>query len=80
MCKSTENLFFFYGISVNNLSLCRQVPLELDVRSSSDEGKPIVLSSPQSISAKAYVDIAEKIVNRLKELEEERKMGPHILL
>lgn len=54
--------------------------MELDVRSSSDEGKPIVLSSPQSISAKAYVDIAEKIVNRLKELEEERKMGPQILL
>ncbi|XP_078149157.1 INDH1(iron-sulfur protein required for NADH dehydrogenase) [Carex rostrata] len=63
-----------------DLKFLGEVPLELDVRSSSDEGKPIVLSSPQSISAKAYVDIAEKIVNRLKELEEERKMGPEILL
>ncbi|KAJ3687154.1 hypothetical protein LUZ61_016318 [Rhynchospora tenuis] len=62
------------------LKFLGEVPLELDVRTSSDEGEPVVVSSPQSASAKAYVDIAEKIVNRLKQLEEEHQMGPEILL
>ncbi|KAJ4789785.1 Iron-sulfur cluster carrier protein [Rhynchospora pubera] len=62
------------------LKFLGEVPLELNVRTSSDEGEPVVVSYPQSTSAKAYVDIAEKIVNRLKQLEEEHQMGPEILL
>ncbi|KAJ1691803.1 hypothetical protein LUZ63_015958 [Rhynchospora breviuscula] len=62
------------------LKFLGEVPLELGVRTSSDEGEPVVVSYPQSTSAKAYVDIAEKIVNRLKQLEEEHQMGPEISL
>ncbi|XP_072988723.1 iron-sulfur protein required for NADH dehydrogenase, mitochondrial isoform X1 [Typha latifolia] len=57
-----------------------EIPLELDIRSGSDEGYPIVVSSPQSASAKAYINVAEKVANRLKELAEERLMGPQISL
>ncbi|OAY82523.1 Iron-sulfur protein NUBPL [Ananas comosus] len=57
-----------------------EIPLELDIRSSSDEGNPIVVASPHSASAKAYTSVAEKVTERLKELAEERAMGPQISL
>lgn len=57
-----------------------EIPLELDIRSSSDEGYPIVISAPDSSAAKAYTDVAEKVAHRLKELAEERQLGPQITL
>ncbi|XP_038970165.1 iron-sulfur protein NUBPL isoform X2 [Phoenix dactylifera] len=57
-----------------------EIPLELDIRSSSDEGCPIVISAPNSSAAKAYTDVAEKVAHRLKELAEERQQGPQIML
>ncbi|CAL9061906.1 unnamed protein product [Musa banksii] len=57
-----------------------EIPLELDIRSSSDEGNPIVLAAPNSGVAKAYTDVAEKLTKQLKELAEERQLGPQIML
>lgn len=57
-----------------------EIPLEIDIRTGSDEGKPIVISSPNSASAQAYLRVAEKVTQRLKELAEERLMGPEISL
>ncbi|URE14611.1 ParA/MinD ATPase like [Musa troglodytarum] len=57
-----------------------EIPLELDIRSSSDEGNPIVLAAPDSGVAKAYTDVAERLTKRLKELAEERRLGPQIML
>lgn len=57
-----------------------EIPLEIDIRTGSDEGKPIVISSPNSASAQAYLHVAEKVTQRLKELAEERLMGPEISL
>ncbi|XP_020149333.1 iron-sulfur protein required for NADH dehydrogenase, mitochondrial isoform X2 [Aegilops tauschii subsp. strangulata] len=57
-----------------------EIPLEIDIRTGSDEGKPIVISSPDSASAQAYLRVAEKVTQRLKELAEERLMGPEISL
>ncbi|MBT3305488.1 MAG: iron-sulfur cluster carrier protein ApbC [Alphaproteobacteria bacterium] len=37
-----------------------EVPLHMDIRETSDSGKPIVVSSPESEHAKAYVSIADK--------------------
>lgn len=56
------------------------MPLEIDIRSGSDEGNPIVVSAPNSASAKAYTNMAEKVMLRLAELAEERQLGPQILL
>jgi ATP-binding protein involved in chromosome partitioning len=39
-----------------------------------------VISSPDSASARAYIHVAEKVTQRLKELAEERRTGPEILL
>ncbi|KAF0922232.1 hypothetical protein E2562_029123 [Oryza meyeriana var. granulata] len=63
-----------------DMKLIGAIPLEIDIRTGSDEGKPIVISSPDSASAQAYIQVAEKVTRRLKELAEERQMGPEILL
>ncbi|KAG6534484.1 hypothetical protein ZIOFF_008371 [Zingiber officinale] len=57
-----------------------EIPLEQDIRSSSDDGLPIVLAAPHSQAAKAYTDVAEKMTKRLQELAVERQLGPQILL
>ncbi|KAJ1294484.1 hypothetical protein BS78_01G149700 [Paspalum vaginatum] len=63
-----------------DMKLLGEVPLEISIRTGSDEGQPIVVSSRNSASAQAYINIAEKVTQRLKELAEERRMGPEILL
>lgn len=62
------------------LKFLGEVPLEINIRSSSDEGYPIVVSAPNSDAAKAYTDLAEKVRQRLGELALERQSGPQILL
>ncbi|CAL4917980.1 unnamed protein product [Urochloa decumbens] len=63
-----------------DMKLLGEIPLEISIRTGSDEGKPIVISSPDSSSAQAYVHAAEKVTERLKELANERLKGPEILL
>ncbi|KAM0944036.1 putative iron-sulfur protein NUBPL [Dioscorea sansibarensis] len=63
-----------------NLDFLGEIPLEVQVRSCSDEGSPIVMSSPDSLAAKAYIDIAHKVVHRLKKLAILRQSGPQISL
>ena len=43
------------------------VPLHLSIRQTSDEGKPIIISSPNSPQAEAYRHIANQVVQRLPE-------------
>ena len=40
-----------------------EIPLHFDIRTHSDEGKPIVVSDPNSPYAKAYLDIAAKLID-----------------
>ncbi|XP_034576093.1 iron-sulfur protein required for NADH dehydrogenase, mitochondrial isoform X2 [Setaria viridis] len=63
-----------------DMKLLGEIPLEISIRTGSDEGNPIVISSPNSASAQAYVHAAEKVTERLKELANERLKGPEILL
>ena len=43
-----------------------EIPLNIKIRTHSDEGKPIVIAEPDSEFAKAYLDIADKIITKLK--------------
>jgi ATP-binding protein involved in chromosome partitioning len=43
------------------------VPLHMDIRATSDEGQPIVASSPDSVHAQIYRDIAAKAWSELQE-------------
>jgi ATP-binding protein involved in chromosome partitioning len=42
----------------------------MSIREGSDEGVPVVVSSPGSIVSKAYQDLAQNVVKGLKELRE----------
>lgn len=41
-----------------------EIPLHFAIRTHSDEGKPIVIAEPDSPYAKAYLDIAQKIIKQ----------------
>ena len=47
----------------NNVPLLAQIPLEIPISMGGNEGKPIVYSSPNSSSAKAFQDLASSIMN-----------------
>ena len=77
----TESHVFGYGgaqraAAEMGTQVLGQIPLHIDVRVTSDEGTPIVSSQPESSSAKAYVSVAEKVWNRLQEMEGRRGPGP----
>ncbi|XP_047327591.1 iron-sulfur protein NUBPL [Impatiens glandulifera] len=57
-----------------------EIPLEVDIRSTSDEGKPIVLTSPNSAASVAYTEMANKLVRRLEELSGQTTIRPEINL
>jgi ATP-binding protein involved in chromosome partitioning len=44
-----------------------EVPLEMGIRESSDEGRPVVAAKPDGPEAKVYRDIAAKVWDRLTE-------------
>ncbi|KAL2942314.1 Iron-sulfur protein NUBPL [Bienertia sinuspersici] len=44
----------------------------MDIRSCCDEGNPIIMSSPDSASARHYIDVAQKVMKRLKELSQKQ--------
>ncbi|GAU94768.1 hypothetical protein RvY_06487 [Ramazzottius varieornatus] len=48
-----------------NLDILCSVPLDLRIRETSDDGKPIVISQPESNLAKVYLQLAEEVVRRL---------------
>ncbi|KAJ0239285.1 ATP binding protein-like [Hirschfeldia incana] len=52
------------------LKLIGEIPLEMKIREGSDEGVPVIVSSPGSVVSKAYEDLAHNVVNGLKELRD----------
>ncbi|KAL0873778.1 hypothetical protein Bca101_023483 [Brassica carinata] len=50
--------------------LIGEIPLERKIREGSDEGVPVVVSSPGSVVSKAYEDLAQNVANGLKELRD----------
>mgnify|MGYP001798349290 CR=1 FL=1 len=47
------------------MTLLGKVPLEMPVREGGDAGLPIVLSEPESASAKALMEIAQKTAAKI---------------
>lgn len=41
-----------------------EIPLHFSIRTHSDEGKPVVIAEPMSAYAKAYLQIAEKLIGK----------------
>uniref|UniRef100_G1KQY3 NUBP iron-sulfur cluster assembly factor, mitochondrial n=1 Tax=Anolis carolinensis TaxID=28377 RepID=G1KQY3_ANOCA len=68
-CKHETHIFGADGVkklaSELGLDVLGDIPLLVDIRETSDAGKPIVVSQPQSNAAQAYLKIAAEIVKRL---------------
>jgi len=64
-CGKRENLFGSGGAkkAAERLALpfLGEVPLAIEVRLTSDDGKPIVVSNPQSPLSKTFIQVAEKL-------------------
>ncbi|MGH1407072.1 MAG: P-loop NTPase [Rhodomicrobiaceae bacterium] len=58
-----------------------QIPLHMDIRETSDAGRPIVASNPESAEAQAYMDIAKKVWAGLDaQGEDTRVAAPKIVI
>ena len=55
-----------------------EVPLHMDIRSTSDAGTPITVSQPDGPHAEIYREIAAKVVERIA-AETSGKSGPEII-
>ena len=56
-----------------------EIPLELVIRETSDSGQPIVVSQPESASAKIYLQIASQVRDQLS-AREGQSSGPRIVM
>jgi ATP-binding protein involved in chromosome partitioning len=56
-----------------NVDFLGRVPIDPDVVNTGDEGVPIVAANPDSPAAKAFDGIIEKVVESIRQKEEERK-------
>lgn len=58
-----------------------QVPLHMDIRETSDAGRPIVATDPESVEAKTYIEIAKKVWDGLEGASTEAKVAaPKIVI
>ncbi len=57
-----------------------EIPLDIEIRETSDSGKPIVASNPDSPHAKAYVAIAESIWRKVSEGLSGGRSAPKIIM
>lgn len=53
-----------------------EIPLHMDIRTSSDAGTPAVIDAPDGPHAKSYLEIAEKVI---EQLDAQRVSGPKII-
>ena len=57
-----------------------EVPLTMSVRETSDEGKPLVATDPDSEIAKAYRQIAERAWDELERQKAAHRQAPEIVM
>ncbi len=58
-----------------------EIPLHLDIRETSDTGRPIVVSKPDSEHARAYRGVADKVWDKIGEAQAARAAGaPRIVI
>jgi len=57
-----------------------EVPLTMEVRETSDSGKPLVVSAPESAPAQAYMEIARKALAELEQAKGGGRAAPKIVM
>ncbi|XP_052091498.1 iron-sulfur protein NUBPL-like [Mytilus californianus] len=68
-CGHTEHIFGKDGTKKLaeelSLDILGDVPLDIQIREGSDSGQPVVVSSPDSLQAQVYVNIAKKVTEKI---------------
>ena len=55
-----------------------EMPLDIEIRETSDQGKPIVMSNPDSAHAKTFSDIAARLADKVLK-ENKTRLPPKIV-
>jgi len=80
ICDTKHNIFGNGGAKAEaeklGVPFLSEIPLDISLRTSSDEGKPIVYQEPDNLISKIYLQIANQIS---KSIEKQRKPMPTIL-
>jgi ATP-binding protein involved in chromosome partitioning len=75
-CGHEEHIFGHGGAKLDATRLATEflgeIPLDIAIRVTSDEGEPIVLSQPKSKHAVAYKAIAKRLWEKLKDADQPR--------
>jgi ATP-binding protein involved in chromosome partitioning len=68
-CEKEHDIFGKGGVKKaaghEKATFLGDIPITLELRTGGDEGKPVVLEYPDSIAAKKFLEIAEKIVQKI---------------
>ena len=71
-CGGRHHIFGHGGARETALDLgtdfLGEIPLQIAIREGSDEGRPIVVSAPESVEAQAFLDAARAVVSRLEDI------------
>ena len=83
-CGDRANIFSHGGArkEAENLGteFLGEVPLDIAIRETSDNGEPIVMSQPDSVHAMAYLDIADRIWSKLATVKDgHQRHAPKIM-
>merc|ERR1712066_755712 len=73
-CGHTEHLFGKDGAknmaTDKGIELIGDIPLHMSIRETSDSGKPIVISEPDSSQGQAFLKLAEHVVKKLPKYQD----------
>jgi ATP-binding protein involved in chromosome partitioning len=72
LCPNDQNRYDIFGSGGGlresqrlNCPLLAQIPLEIRIRESGDQGKPLVLADPESLTAQAFRNVAKSLLTKL---------------
>jgi ATP-binding protein involved in chromosome partitioning len=83
-CGEPSNIFGHGGARAEALRLgvpfLGEVPLTLEIRETSDEGRPVVATAPSSPAAEAYREIAARAFSELERSKGAARQAPRIVM
>lgn len=78
-CGHEEHIFGHAGARETahemDLDFLGEIPLHVNIRTTSDEGRPVTVSDPESEQAQVFVSIAQKVLDKLGPLDHHERDG-----
>ncbi|QXX73300.1 Mrp/NBP35 family ATP-binding protein [Methylovirgula sp. HY1] len=83
-CGTRSDIFAHGGARLEaerlGVAFLGEVPLDMAIRETSDDGRPVVVSAPESAHAAAYMAIAERVLASLQESASQTRRTPKIVM